>query len=185
MPKGHFVRTEEHKNNIRLARLGKKRDPAIGRRSGATRKAKGRKWTQEEREKILAARGPIGPRTGAILSEETKQKLRDSHLNRSPLLAKYGVTDDVYAANKAAGFEWCFFKKHFVPSSELLKNQGVCLDCRTPYNRERMLYNKYGVTQEWFDAKLAEQHGGCAICGNPTPDSLRNHLYVDHDHANG
>jgi hypothetical protein len=46
-------------------------------------------------------------------------------------------------------------------------------------NRKSHLKRKYGLTLEVYDAMLASQGGGCAICGNPNADN------VDHDHATG
>jgi len=46
----------------------------------------------------------------------------------------------------------------------------------------RMLIANYGITIEDYDAMLAAQGGGCAICHTP-PRSKR--LHVDHDHADG
>lgn len=51
-------------------------------------------------------------------------------------------------------------------------------------------YKKYGVTDEWFHQKLAEQNSLCAICSKP---EVRIHnmsdrpvpLSIDHDHSNG
>jgi recombination endonuclease VII len=46
-------------------------------------------------------------------------------------------------------------------------------------NRKSHLKRKYGLTLEEYDAILAAQGGGCAICGNPDADN------VDHDHVTG
>lgn len=44
---------------------------------------------------------------------------------------------------------------------------------------------RYGVTPEWYEAKLAEQDGRCAICGRtPPPGAIKSasRLHVDHCH---
>jgi len=57
----------------------------------------------------------------------------------------------------------------------------------TPGGKERQraghLKRKYGITVEHYDELLAQQGGGCAICGRePRPDSS---LHLDHDHESG
>jgi hypothetical protein len=46
-------------------------------------------------------------------------------------------------------------------------------------DRKSHLKRNYGLTLEAFDALLASQGGGCAICGRPDADN------VDHDHETG
>jgi hypothetical protein len=46
-------------------------------------------------------------------------------------------------------------------------------------NRKSHLKRKYGLTLEAFEALLASQGGGCAICGRTDADN------VDHDHGTG
>jgi hypothetical protein len=41
---------------------------------------------------------------------------------------------------------------------------------------------KYGASREWYRAKLAEQGGGCAICGVDKPDDRHVFFNVDHNH---
>jgi hypothetical protein len=52
------------------------------------------------------------------------------------------------------------------------------------------LIKSYGVTIEWFDAKMAEQNGACAICIKPEgatdrSTGLPRNLAVDHCHKRG
>ena len=42
---------------------------------------------------------------------------------------------------------------------------------------------KRGLPEGWYEAKLAEQGGGCAICG--VPPAPGEHHCVDHDHTTG
>lgn len=59
---------------------------------------------------------------------------------------------------------------------------------RVRKSNKRNRLRRYGLTPEMYDAMLAEQHGVCAICGNP-PDpngvGASSKLHVDHDHGTG
>lgn len=48
--------------------------------------------------------------------------------------------------------------------------------------RKQNLRKKFDLTLEQYEAMLAQQNGGCAICGKP-PGARR--LAVDHDHKTG
>jgi hypothetical protein len=50
--------------------------------------------------------------------------------------------------------------------------------------RVNSLKHKFGLTEEQYFELLAEQGGGCAICGR-TPEELGKTLPVDHCHTNG
>ena len=53
-------------------------------------------------------------------------------------------------------------------------------------HRAANLKKTYGITHEDYDRMLAEQGGGCAICGSATPRTKRSeYLHVDHCHATG
>lgn len=51
------------------------------------------------------------------------------------------------------------------------------------YNQENRLRHRYGITGVHYEAMMATQDGGCAICGaEPPPGGA---LHVDHSHATG
>lgn len=54
-------------------------------------------------------------------------------------------------------------------------------------NREHYAYrairNKYSLSRDEYDALLAAQGGGCAICGTTVAGNRGRMLNVDHDHA--
>lgn len=59
---------------------------------------------------------------------------------------------------------------------------------RAEYQRNRDVYaarnlrHKHGLTLDEYDAMLAIQGGGCAVCGTDRPGG-RGRFHVDHDHA--
>jgi hypothetical protein len=55
-------------------------------------------------------------------------------------------------------------------------------DVKRSSARRSTLKNFYGLTVEQYDAMLAAQGGGCAICGAVAADSTGRSLHVDHDH---
>lgn len=50
-------------------------------------------------------------------------------------------------------------------------------------SRRSHLKRTFGITPEEYDGRLAEQGGGCAVCGRPPKDGKS--LHVDHDHDTG
>jgi hypothetical protein len=44
---------------------------------------------------------------------------------------------------------------------------------------------KFGVDQDWYNDKLREQGGKCAICGTHEHEGRRRHFSIDHDHVTG
>jgi hypothetical protein len=50
-------------------------------------------------------------------------------------------------------------------------------------NRAGHLKRKYGITIEQYEAMLALQGGGCAICGRKSRAGIS--LHIDHDHETG
>ncbi len=82
--------------------------------------------------------------------------------------------------------------------SEKLSPDGLrkdCRECRNEKRRERREWEthknpeydrikdlrRYGATVEWYDAKLEEQGGHCALCETKSDGTRR--LNVDHDHS--
>jgi hypothetical protein len=55
---------------------------------------------------------------------------------------------------------------------------------REAARRRSRLKRTFGITPEDYDAMLAEQAGGCAICGGP-PVAGAAFFDVDHDHLTG
>lgn len=60
---------------------------------------------------------------------------------------------------------------------------------RATVERERRarvrLLSRYGLSGEQFDALLAAQHGGCALCSTTFGTKATPTLCVDHDHRTG
>lgn len=47
-------------------------------------------------------------------------------------------------------------------------------------------YSRFGVDEGWYEQKLLEQRGLCAICGSPSPShgqKSKNRFAIDHDHS--
>jgi Recombination endonuclease VII len=51
--------------------------------------------------------------------------------------------------------------------------------------RNRMLVQRYGITQEDYDKILESQGGKCAICKTDKPGGIANKFHVDHCHSKG
>jgi len=69
------------------------------------------------------------------------------------------------------------------------KNRNENIEYFRNYEFEREL-KKYGVNREWYDAKLAEQNGVCAICLQPEKSvdfkyGRVRRLAIDHGHKSG
>jgi hypothetical protein len=61
--------------------------------------------------------------------------------------------------------------------SERIRNRNYYRNNRET-QRIRHRNNRHGITQEWFDQKIQEQDGKCAICHN----TFTNTPHIDHDH---
>lgn len=82
-----------------------------------------------------------------------------------------------------------------LPPSAFNKNKArpdglssQCRKCWSAYQRDRLLMRKFGISAKTFDKMLANQGGGCLICGS-TLGLLRHrkrlNLCVDHCHHTG
>ena len=135
-----------------------------------------------------------GHRKGAILSEETKEKLRKSAAARVPArLIRFGITTEEYFAKLAAGLKWCCYHKKF-EAQENFRDANRTDPCReanrmlsrewrrdnwTPSYRRSLVLKSHGTDQQWYESKLAEQGNRCALCEKVHSD--KECLCVDHD----
>ncbi len=55
-------------------------------------------------------------------------------------------------------------------------------DKKISWNRKAKLKFKYGIDQEWIDARMVKQAGLCGICGVALTQENRT---IDHDHETG
>ena len=64
--------------------------------------------------------------------------------------------------------------------------QTWCKECQKGRDhRTNNLKKRYNMTPDDWDRMLAEQGGGCGICGTTEPGGRGNTFHVDHDHATG
>lgn len=187
MPKGVFERSPEHRKNIAAALTGIKRSDETKRKLSEMRK--GIPWSDPDgsrRAALRARTGELHPTFGKELTPEWKEKLSKARKGRSFLLAKkYGISIEEYVQNRSDGNRWCWFKKHFAPEGDFARATGTCNACKSEAYRHADLKSLCGVDQAWYEAKLAEQGGVCALCGRFRPSSKNNHMHVDHDHKTG
>jgi hypothetical protein len=67
-------------------------------------------------------------------------------------------------------------------------NRKKNLDWRTAnktYVKKRsqeLHFDRYSASREWYEIQLADQGGGCAICGTTVPKGAGNRFHIDHDH---
>lgn len=124
-----------------------------------------------------------------------------------PHLSPPAHQHEVRALNKilyAAGYKWCRGCRCAVPLGDFGKKQdrwapippGLdtplatrCRPCMREYHRGKKvdrriwrLHARYGLTAHDYRVLLAEQGGGCAICGARPPDDEPFGLFVDHCH---
>jgi Recombination endonuclease VII/NUMOD3 motif len=190
MPKGHFARTEAHKQNIATATKASWTDE---RKQKASERGSpwnvGRVYTDDERlVRAIAA-------TGKVHTQEAKDKISAAKKGKrqfpGALFSKYGITEEVYWQKKDAGFKWCSGCRDFLLLERFTTKNTLCRDCdainkklrwdalpeqeqkrrkQVQYQRQKdqarntHLQKSYGVTAEWYDAQFEKQGGKCAIC---------------------
>jgi hypothetical protein len=184
-----YERTDEHKQRMsdatKKAWTPERRAKYAEQRKGAANPFFGKRHTEEQKqERSKKMSGKENPFFGRKHSPETIEKLSAARKGWSQMLAKYGVTREQYTERLAAGFMWCSYHKDFALADEFTtrwghkSKAGRCKRCVWV----AMLRCSFDVTPEWYEQKLAEQGGGCAICGL-TPDQQKRNMPVDHSHT--
>lgn len=141
-----------------------------------------RRVSQHDAE-IAQQNGWVLGRTKLGVSPKLRSFL-DGALNRAGKLKKYGYTDEVVAAERAAGNKWCSWHKKFEPSDTFGQGKTVRLICKDAW-MERSKSRVYNVPRNWYDIKLIEQGGHCALCPAVTSRAGKkkdSRLCIDHDH---
>ena len=102
-------------------------------------------------------------------------------------------TDAGYSAHRRAGEEPC---RACMEATAKRRNRGersaeqraewrkAAIERDPLMDRRANLKARFGLSLEDYDAMLAEQGGGCAICGTTEPGGRHDTFFpVDHDHA--
>lgn len=181
-----FERTESHRQNISQALTGIRRSNET--KQKISKAKKGRPIHSEEAKRLMSEtrRGENSPMYGYQWSAEQRESFSKIHTGQSSMLVPYGISREEYATRIAGGERWCVHRKHFSPAAEFpYRDRPVCIGCRSEFLREGSLKKTFGVDHQWYLDKLAEQGGGCAICGSTTVSKGKNHLSIDHNHATG
>lgn len=107
---------------------------------------------------------------------ETRKKYDNEHKERKSIIAKrYNDKNQQKTKERTARFhennpEW---RAEYYKSKKLNDPE---------YIRELNL-RKHSVTREWYEEKLAAQHGVCEICGTSDPGGTNRRFAIDHDHS--
>jgi len=176
--------TDEHKQKlaaaIKASWTPERREAMRQKRLGANNPFFGKKHTEEFKNANRSRCGELSPRFGRKTPEERRIRLSAIKKGRAVLLYRHGISDEEYAAKTAQGLRWCAGHKDFYAATGNGK-QPYCNDC----DRKRTLQRKFGVPLGWYDDKLSEQNGGCALCGTQKSGGRRKYLCADHDHRTG
>jgi len=133
-----------------------------------------------------------GPTEVNLRPKISMEKMCSSCKETKPLTAFYkrkvsvdGLQGKCKMCTKVSAYEWRDANPHKAKAAE--QKYRSTTEYRT-YQREfkrKEVLAKYGITQADYDQKLADQAGGCAICGSVEADSLGRRMYLDHDHQTG
>ncbi len=193
MPSGVFVRTPEHIANIKKANTGLKRSEETRKRISEAKKGRKLKPPTPERAAQNSANRKAGARRGKDhhffgkgAPEWALAKISATHKGMSYKVCRQnGIDPEAYKSERAAGRFWCGACKQFVPDTHkapgIRRNQ--CQTCAPKVQRISMLRRVFGVDAEWYDARLVEQGGVCAICKSPDKVSRHGFLAIDHSHS--
>lgn len=187
-PNVKYERNDEHKQRmsdaVKASWTPERRAAYAEQRKGASNPFFGKQHTEEQnKERSKKMSGKKNPFFGKQHSPETRAKLSADRIGITNQLRKYGVTPEQYREKTGAGLMWCSYHKDFAPADDFTTRWGH----KSKANRCKrciwvaMLKCSFGVTPEWYEQKLAEQGGGCAICG-ALPESSKRNMPVDHCH---
>ena len=104
---------------------------------------------------------------------------------------EFGSLDKFYASAKESRCKKCVKKKrkqHYNENKEVVKARVISYRNQNPEKiRDTKLKQAYGVGIDYFNAKLKEQGGVCAGCGQNRKVLWRGKevaMALDHDHSN-
>ena len=176
-----FERTEEHRRKIGDARRGRKQTPEQVEKNRLAHI--GQKVSEETRQKLRDIDHPARFLAGRDVPKDICQKISNARMGRSTVLRRHGITDKEYEEKRQEGYRWCTYRKHWLLAVEFTSKEAVCSGCRTEFNRRNSLKKNFGVDAAWYEGKLAEQGGRCAICGTDKVKNTRQKYFcVDHSH---
>ena len=177
-----FERTEAHRRKIGDALRGRKRSPEQVEKNRLGHL--GQKVSDETRQKLRDVDHPARFLAGRDVPKEICDKISKARAGRSATLRRYGVSDEEYKAKRLEGYRWCSNRKHWGQSELFTSKDAVCSECRPEFHRRHQLKRNFGVDAAWYEAKLAEQGGRCAICGTDKVSyGKQKHFCVDHSHG--
>jgi len=203
-----MAHSEETKQKIRLALTGRVRSVEHA-----------RKISESLTGKVSPRKGAVlSEETKNLLRRARANQIH-------PAMAARGFIKEELDAALACGYRWCGGHKQFErvemfsakePRCKEFKNRQIekykekwtpeqkqahidgmasWRDTNADRVRRKWLEKKYGVTPEWYEEKLTEQDGHCALCDAVVDNrkmpsfalegSERKYLLVDHNHETG